>query len=191
MGRARGRARPMIKVTDAFQFCIDGTDVIYGPTGRKRLSSIGSRHKSAWLWTMIWREGTHPNRGEALGLIDRHGRSLDDDRSAKGDWDNWPAILDEMCEEKGLLISESDRPEPQFRVVRWEDGDYLPIPPPPTWRGAEFMDGRVELVLAHCDSNVGHPGEGPIRIDELSALAERRDKEAARLLEDQFGGTSA
>lgn len=186
----RGRARPMIKVTDAFQFRIDGTDVIYGPTGRRRLSAIGSRNKTAWLWTMIWQEVTHPNRDEALDLIDRHGCRLDDDRLAKGEWDNWPVILDEMIEHKGLLVSESGRPEPQFRVVRWEDGDYLPIPPPPTWRGAEFMDGRVELVLAYCNDNVG-PDEEPIRVAELLPVAERRDRAAARLLEEQFIGTPA
>ena len=184
----RRRARPMVKVTDAFQFrVVNGDDVIYGPTGRRRLSDIDSRHKTAWLWTMIWQE-SGPDRDEVLGLIDRHGHSLDDDPPAEGG-DSWPVILDEMKRKKGLPVaSEGDRPASQFRVVQWGDGEMIPIPPPPTWEGAEFMDGRVEMVLAYCNDN---PGEGPIRIDELLPVAERRDEAAARLLEGQFIQTSA
>jgi len=177
----------MIGVTDAFQFHIDGEDVIYGPTGTRRLSVIDSRHKTAWLWTMIWQESSHPDRDEAIDLIDRHGHSLDDDRSAESG-DSWLFILEEMIEHKGLLVPGRERPGAQFQIVRWGDGEMIPIPPPPAWEGAEFMDGRVEMVLAYCN---GDPDEGPICIDELLPVAEQRDEEAARLLEGQFVGTSA
>lgn len=178
-----GRARPMVMETNAFQFHIDGQDVVYGPTGRRRLSAIDSRHKAAWLWCMVWSETANPDRDGVLDLIDQRGHILD-----QSDGDGWPIILEEMIEQKGLLVSERERPAVRFRVVRWEDGDYLPIPPPPTWRGAEFRDTEVELVLAYCDYSLGHPDEEPLRIDELLSEAEQADERAADVLLARFVG---
>lgn len=143
---------------------LSGLDFFYGPTETKKLSDIWSRHKLAWLWTVVYeaveRDGALVYHA-ALEMIDEHGDWLDQQKDEK----EWPKILRGYRWQRGIVLPGERKGDEQMTIAQWKKEESM-------------GEDEHDFVLTAHDS-VSCGGESPlptwhmmeVAATELDALA--------------------